>query len=212
MDILAMQIQKFNEQLAAQASAEVLEAFAKSIADLKADNIEAQSIGLHEKLPEFSLPNARDEIIGSNELQQSGKIILTFYRGSWCPYCNLQLKALQDHLPEIKAKKATLVAISPESPGHDFSLVDKQHLGFELLTDSDNAYAKQLGIVFKVPDFVLPYYKAIGIDFYDFNKNNDNELPMPAVFVADEKGKIIYKFVEADYTKRLVIKEILQIL
>ena len=119
---------------------------------------------------------------------------------------------LQDHLTKIKDKKATVVAISPQSPDNSLTVVEKHNLTFEVLTDTDNLFAKQLGISFELQDFVLPYYQALGIDLMHFNKNNDNSLPVPAVFVIDQNGKIIYKFVDANYMNRIDIDELLQTL
>ena len=212
MNELAKQIEQFNNELATQVPQEVLEAFGISIEDLQKKNIEEKSIKLGEVMPEFLLPNVKNEIINSNEILKNGKMIIAFYRGSWCPYCNLQLKTLQDYLTKIKDKKATLVAISPQSPDSSLTVVEKHNLTFEVLTDTDNLFAKQLGISFELQDFVLPYYQALGIDLMHFNKNNDNSLPVPAVFVIDQNGKIIYKFVDANYMNRIDIDELLQTL
>ena len=212
MNELAKQIEQFNNELATQVPQQVLEAFRKSIEDLQTKNIEEKSIKLGEIMPEFLLPNVKNEIINSNEILKNGKMIIAFYRGSWCPYCNLQLKTLQDYLTKIKDKKATLVAISPQSPDNSLTVVEKHNLTFEVLTDTDNLFAKQLGISFELQDFVLPYYQALGIDLMHFNKNNDNSLPVPAVFVIDQNGKIIYKFVDANYMNRIDIDELLQTL
>ena len=212
MNELAKQIEQFNNELATQVPQEVLEAFGKSIEDLQKKKIEEKSIKLGEIMPEFLLPNVKNEIINSKEILKNGKMIIAFYRGSWCPYCNLELKMLQDHLPKIKDKKAMLVAISPQSPDNSLTVVEKHNLTFEVLTDTDNLFAKQLGISFELQDFVLPYYQALGIDLMHFNKNNDNSLPVPAVFVIDQNGKIIYKFVDANYMNRIDIDELLQTL
>lgn len=212
MNELAKQIEQFNNELATQVPQEVLEAFGKSIEDLQKKKIEEKSIKLGEVMPEFLLPNVKNEIINSKEILKNGKMIIAFYRGSWCPYCNLELKMLQDHLPKIKDKKAMLVAISPQSPDNSLTVVEKHNLTFEVLTDKDNLFAKQLGISFELQDFVLPYYQALGIDLMHFNKNNDNSLPVPAVFVIDQNGKIIYKFVDANYMNRIDIDELLQTL
>ena len=212
MNELAKQIEQFNNELATQVPQQVLEAFGKSIEDLQKKKIEEKSIRLVEIMTEFLLPNVKNGIINSKEILKNRKMIIAFYRGSWCPYCNLELKMLQDHLPKIKDKKATLVAISPQSPDNSLTVVEKHNLTFEVLTDTDNFFAKQLGISFELQDFVLPYYQALGIDLMHFNKNNDNSLPVPAVFVIDQNGKIIYKFVDANYMNRIDIDELLQTL
>ena len=158
MSELAKQIEQFNNELATQVPQEVLEAFGKSIKDLKTKNIEEKSIKLGAIMPDFSLPNAKNEIIHSKEILKKGKMIIAFYRGSWCPYCNLELKALQENLSKINDKKVSLVAISPQSPDNSLSIIEKHNLTFEVLTDTDNLFAKQLGISFELQDFVLHSY------------------------------------------------------
>ena len=212
MTDLATQIQQFNIELAAQVPQEVLEAFGKSIEDLKTKNIEEKSIKIGETITNFSLKNAKNEVVNSSDILKNGKMIIAFYRGSWCPYCNLELKALQEKISEFKEKNATLVAISPQSPDNSLTVIEKHHLTFEVLTDKDNVFAKQLGIVFELQDFVLPYYHALGIDLSSFNKNADNSLPIPAVFVVNESSKIIYKFADANYMNRIDIDELLKTL
>ena len=212
MSDLATQIQQFNIELAAKVPQEVLKAFGKSIEDLKTKNIEEKSIKIGETIPNFSLKNAKNEVVNSSDILKNGKMIIAFYRGSWCPYCNLELKALQEKISEFKEKNATLVAISPQSPDNSLTVIEKHHLTFEVLTDKDNVFAKQLGIVFELQDFVLPYYHALGIDLSSFNKNADNSLPIPAVFVVNESSKIIYKFADANYMNRIDIDELLKTL
>ena len=212
MTDLATQIQQFNIELAAQVPQEVLEAFGKSIEDLKTKNIEEKSIKIGETITNFSLKNAKNEVVNSSDILKNGKMIIAFYRGSWCPYCNLELKTLQEKISEFKEKNATLVAISPQSPDNSLTVIEKHHLTFEVLTDKDNVFAKQLGIVFELQDFVLPYYHALGIDLSSFNENADNSLPIPAVFVVNESSKIIYKFADANYMNRIDIDELLKTL
>ena len=212
MSELAKQIEQFNNELATQVPQEVLEAFGKSIKDLKTKNIEEKSIKLGAIMPDFSLPNAKNEIIHSKEILKSGKMIIAFYRGSWCPYCNLELKALQENLSKINDKKVSLVAISPQSPDNSLTVIEKHNLTFEVLTDKDNTFAKQLGIVFELQDFVLPFYNALGINLSSFNKNDDTSLPIPAVFVVNENGIIIYKFADVNYMNRIDIDELLNTL
>ncbi|EKT4520656.1 AhpC/TSA family protein [Flavobacterium psychrophilum] len=212
MTDLATQIQQFNIELATQVPQEVLEAFGKSIEDLKTKNIEEKSIKIGETMPNFSLKNVKNEVVNSSDILKNGKMIIAFYRGSWCPYCNLELKALQEKTAEFKKKNATLIAISPQSPDNSLTVIEKHHLTFEVLTDKGNIFAKQLGITFELQDFVLPYYHALGIDLSSFNKTDDNSLPIPAVFVVDESSKIIYKFADVNYMNRIDIDELLKTL
>lgn len=212
MDTLANQIEQLNQSLSSQLPQEILEAFGKSIEDLKTKNIEENSIQIGEEMPEFSLLNASGDLINSNEILKNGKMILAFYRGSWCPYCNLELKYLQGNLSRIKDKNTVLIAISPQSPDHSQTMIEKNELEFEVLTDTDNNFAKKLGITFQLQDFVLPYYQNLEITLSDFNKNEDNILPVPAVFVINETGTIIYKFLDVNYMNRVDVEDLIQLL
>ncbi len=212
MNTLAQQIEHLNQELSSQLSQEILNAFGKSIEDLKAKRIEENSIRLGDQMPEFSLPNALGKIISSEEVLKNGKMILAFYRGSWCPYCNLELKYLQDYLSIMKEKEATLIAVSPQSPDHSLSMAEKNNLEFEVVTDVNNNLAEKLGITFQLQNFVLPYYDGLGIHLSDFNKNNDNILPVPAVFVIDENRVVTYKFLDVNYMNRVDVEELIQAL
>lgn len=119
---------------------------------------------------------------------------------------------MQENLSRIKEKNAVLIAISPQSPDHSLTLAEKNNLEFEILTDTDNAFAEKLGIVFQLQDFVLPYYQGLGIHLSDYNKNNDNKLPVPAVFVIDENRVVTYKFLDVNYMSRVNVEELIEAL
>ncbi|ATN06515.1 peroxiredoxin-like family protein [Chryseobacterium indologenes] len=212
MHTLATQIDQLNQDLFSQLPQEVLEAFEQSIEEIKTKNIEEISIRTGDLMPEFSLPNVFGRTIHSKDILKNGKMIMAFYRGSWCPYCHLELRFLQDHLSEIKAKNAVLLAISPQGPDHSLSMIEKNNLKFEVLTDHNNEFAKKLGIVFQLQDFVLSHYQNLGIRLSDFNNNEENSLPVPAVFVVDENKMVTYKFLDVNYMNRLNVEELIQAL
>ncbi len=210
--MLAKQIEQLNQELSSQLPQEVINAFGKSVDDLKTKNIEERCIQPGEKMPDFLLPNATGKMIDSNDVLKNGKMILAFYRGSWCPYCHLELKFLQDNLSRIKDKNAVLIAISPQTPDHSLSMTEKYNLEFEVLTDHNNDFAKKLGIVFQLQDFVLPYYRSLGINLSDFNKNEENLLPVPAVFIVDQNKVITFKYLDVNYMNRVEVEELIQAL
>ncbi|MGN7864721.1 peroxiredoxin-like family protein [Chryseobacterium sp. 22458] len=212
MNTLAKQIEQLNQELSSQLPQEVINAFGKSVDDLKTKNMEDRCIRPGEKMPEFLLPNATGKMIDSNDILKKGKMILAFYRGSWCPYCNLELKFLQDNLSRIKDKNAVLIAVSPQTPDHSLSMAEKNRLGFEVLSDQNNDFAKKLGIVFQLQDFVLPYYRNLGINLSEFNNNDENLLPVPAVFVVDQDRRIIFKYLDVNYMNRVDVEELIQAL
>ncbi|MGG7468118.1 peroxiredoxin-like family protein [Chryseobacterium arthrosphaerae] len=212
MNTLAKQVEQLNQELSSQLPQEVINAFGKSVDDLKTKNMEDRCIRPGEKMPEFILPNATGKMIDSNDILKKGKMMLAFYRGSWCPYCNLALKFLQDNLSRIKDKNAVLIAVSPQTPDHSLSMAEKNKLGFEVLSDQNNDFAKKLGIVFQLQDFVLPYYRNLGINLSEFNNNDENLLPVPAVFVVDQDRRVIFKYLDVNYMNRVDVEELIQAL
>lgn len=168
----------------------------------------AKKVG--DKLPEFSLPAANGKVVKSSDLTAQGKyLIVTFYRGGWCPYCNLQLRAYQKVMPDIKKRGGELVAISPETPDNTLSTAQKNELDFVVLSDKDNAYARQLGLVFELPKDLVAVYQKFGIDLPKQNGLSKWELPLSATYVVKPSGEIVYSFVDADYKKRANIDDVL---
>lgn len=210
MKNLKQQIEELNENLINQLPTEVLAVFSKSITDLNINNIEENSAGINDIFPEFSLQNTAHEIVELHTLLRKGKVIVAFFRGSWCPYCNLELKALQHNLKQLTDKQVTLVAISPQTTAYNNELKGNHQLDFDVLTDENNALAKRLGISFELQDYVVPVYGDLGIKLSDYNGNDTNELPVPAVFVIDTSGKITYKFADTNYMNRLNIQELIE--
>lgn len=170
--------------------------------DLENTGIATKAPKIGDKLASFTLPNHLGNEIKLNELLAKGPIVLTFYRGGWCPYCNLELKAYQDILSDIHAQGATLVAITPETPDNSLSTIEKNGLKFEVLTDEGAAYAKALGLVFSLPNSLRPLYEKFGIDIQKHNGEGRFELPLAATYIIKNDGIISYSFVDADYTKR----------
>ncbi len=161
---------------------------------------------------DFTLPNVDGKQVKLSEKLKDGPIILTFYRGGWCPYCNLQLKAYQDHLEQFKAAGGQLIAISPESMESAETTVKKHELQYEILTDNLNKEARKYGLVFKLPEDLKEVYLKFGLDL-EKNQGNDSwELPIPATYVIDKNGKIVYSFLNVDYVQRAEPKDIINAL
>ncbi|MEM9338385.1 MAG: peroxiredoxin-like family protein [Bacteroidota bacterium] len=165
-----------------------------------------------QKLPEFELPNVHGKNIKSADLLQEGTLVISFYRGGWCPYCNMELKAIQSILDQIREAGAQVIAITPETPDNSLTTSEKNELEFEVLSDIDNKYAKELGLVFQLPEELVAIYDSFNIDLVKHNENEDHELPMPATYIVNTDGEVIYDFVMEDYTYRLDPEEILSVL
>lgn len=206
---LTNELQNLQKQIRDQHPEEVKTIMDKVTNDLIASNIAEKGIKVGEQMPNFCLLNAVGNTIELQNLLQKSIVILSFYRGGWCPYCNLELRKLQQYLPKFKSYGATLVAISPETPDNSLSTQEKNELTFEVLSDIGNQLAKKLGLVFTLPETLRPIYQNFGIDLPSYNGDESFELPIPATYVINQKGKVIQASINADYTKRLDPESIL---
>ena len=139
-------------------------------------------------------------------------MVINFYRGGWCPYCNVELREFQKVLPEIKELGATLIAISPELPDNSLSTKEKNELDFEVLSDQGNKVAKDFGLVFEMADELKKVYDKFGLDIPKFNGDDSWEIPMPATYVIDSDGTVKFSFVDADYTVRAEPSDVIEAL
>lgn len=161
--------------------------------------------------PNFTLNNALEKPVSLNDYLKKGKVVLTWYRGGWCPYCNLTLRQLQNELPNFKANGANLIALTPELPDKSLSTAKKHDLEFEVLSDVGNVVAKEYGIVFELIDEVAKSYNE-AFDLESYNGDQSNQLPLAATYVINENGKIIYAFLDADYRNRAEPSKITEVL
>ncbi|WP_408032213.1 peroxiredoxin-like family protein [Tenacibaculum xiamenense] len=189
---------------------EKLEIMARGTEALKNNSLSEKALKVGDLIPDFELPNALGNKISLKSLLSKGSVVISFYRGGWCPYCNIELRALQNLLPEFEKYNTSLIAISPETPDNSLNTVEKNNLSFEVLSDIDNKVAKQLGLVFQLPDDLREVYHSFNIDVPKHNGNEDYELPMPATYVVNSEGIIKYAFVPEDYTERANPEEILK--
>jgi len=154
--------------------------------------------------PDFSLPNAFGERVRLSDLLAEGPVVLTFYRGAWCPYCNLQLHALQQSLPEIEARGAQLVAVTPQLPDKSREQIKDDGYAFEVLSDLDDRVMQAYDLYFEVPaDLDAVYRERLGLDLAEYNGPDRQVLPVPATFVIDGDGMIRAAFTDVDYRKRM---------
>lgn len=174
------------------------------IEDLRATGILDRAAKAGDEFPAApALRDAHGAAYDLGALIAAKPVVLTFYRGGWCPYCNLELRAYQALLAEIHAAGAELVAVSPEMPDHSLSTAEKNELSFAVLSDVGGALASDLGIRFTLSDTVKPFYEKAGHALPDRNGDGSWALPMPATFVIAKGGRIAEAFVEPDYRKRL---------
>lgn len=162
-----------------------------------------------DKAPDFTLKDPEGNVVTSADLLRKGPLVLTFYRGVWCPYCNMELQALQAVLPDIQVAGASLVAISPQVAANSRKSVRQNALAFPILSDPNNDVAAAFGLRFALQDYLVDLYKSLKNDLPAFNGDQSWTLPMPARYVIAQDGTIVYAEVNPDYTLRPDPSEIL---
>lgn len=183
--------------------ADVLQAMARSTQELKDSGIEDRALKVGDSVPDFELPNQYGVRRRFSEYLAQAPVVLNIYRGGWCPYCNMEMKALHDSLPEITARGALLVGMSPEMPDRAATSAENNELGIDILSDTGNEVAERMGLVFELPQALRPVYEKFGIDIPAYNGDDSFRLPVPASYIIRRDGIIAFAFVNADYTQRL---------
>jgi peroxiredoxin len=168
-----------------------------------------RALGVGAQAPRFNLPAASGAVVALDDLLATGPVVLSFYRGAWCPYCNLQLRALQRHQDELTARGARLVAVSPQIPDEARAVTDTHELTFEVLSDVGSDVAKQYGLAFDLPADLAAIYDRMGYELERVNGGHSDTLPIPATYVIDRAGEIRWAFVNTDYTTRAEPSDIL---
>lgn len=190
--------------------AEVQEDILRLVKEQLKSNME---FGLKEgvKAPNFTLTNPLGGQITLYDELAKGPVILTFYRGSWCPFCNIQLRAYQQFLAEIEILGGRLIAISPQSPDHSLSQKEKEELAFPVLSDLDCVVAESYNLAFELPEYLQStYINKLGLNLAEFNQSDRWILPVPATYIIDTKGIIRRAHVDADFMKRMGPEEIIE--
>lgn len=191
--------------------------FMKTVDDIiskaKAFEQGADAIKIGQKAPDFVLPNAEGKSIALKNILNQGPVVVTFYRGDWCPYCNLQLRALQAKLEDIRSLGATLIAISPQVPDGSMTKSEINKMEFIVLSDQDAKVASEYGVAWEVPDFLITHMKVDrNLDLEKINHGNGNILPIPATFIINSEGVVTWSYVNVDYRTRSEPDEIIEVL
>jgi len=195
------------QQTAAEFKAKVQEMLGENFSILTGDMERVRTAGtvanalkVGQFAPDFTLPDAFGNPVSLNALLAQGPVVVSFYRGEWCPFCNIELRALEEALPKMRALGAILIAISPEKPDHGIVATEKNKLTFPVLSDFGNKVARQFGIVFQVGQKLKEFSKDVfKNDIALRNGEESYELPVPATYVIDTAGIIRFAHVEVDY-------------
>lgn len=157
-----------------------------------------------DKAPDFTLPNAFGESVSLYEQLETGPVVLVFYRGAWCPYCNLQLHTLRESLPAIEGEGAQLITVTPQKPDKSLEQVKEDDYPFEILSDLDSSVMKAYNLYFEVPmELVDVYRRNFGLDLADYNGDGRYVLPVPATYIIDREGVIREGAADVNYKQRM---------
>lgn len=187
----------------------VIDLMHKATAELKASGQAERARKVGDKAPSFALKDPDGNIVTSAELLAKGPLVVSFYRGVWCPYCNMELQALQAALPEFEKLGASLIAISPQTAPNSRRSTRDNKLTFPILSDEKGRIGEAFGLKFKLPDYLVDLYKSFKNDLPSFNDDPAWTLPMPARYVIGQDGTILYAEVNPDYTQRPDPEELL---
>jgi len=201
--LLSDEIQAFQDKFIPTIPEDTLNLLMSELQGLITTGLAEDSLSKGKNFPSFELPNANNKALGLDALLTDGPLVISFYRGAWCPYCNLELNALQQRMPDINAAGGRLIAISPQVPDKSADQVTSSQLTFEVLSDVGNKLAKQCGLVFTLPESLRPIYAEWQLDIPGHNADDSFELPMPATYIIGTDGLVHYAFVDMDYTNRL---------
>ena len=184
----------------------------RAVAELKERHLAVNILPVGAKAPAFDLPDQAGKKVSSSELLAEGKVVLCFIRGRWCPFCVGQMEAMNLALPQIQGAGAILVAISPQTVKQSFFMHDQHKLRFPLLSDAGNKIARQFGLTYRVPETQEAVYRRAFVNLPFTNGDESWELPIPATYILDRDGTILYASANEDYTERPEPTDILRIL
>jgi peroxiredoxin len=198
----ADQRDQLNQALASQAPAELLTGFADAAQRLDAIDFAGRAPQVGYRAPDFALPDQNGERVQLSSLLSRGPVVLIFYRGEWCPYCNVQLRTFQAHLGQLAEHGARLIAISAQTPDRSLSMAEKNELGFLVLSDVGAQVIDRYGLRYEVDSATQGLLKATGVDVSEYNGPAGWTLPAVATFVLDAAGVVRYAKVSGDWTQR----------
>jgi peroxiredoxin len=209
---LADELDAFSQTAASRIPAEIRAEFSRGIDAVAKSGITEKAIKVGNKAPDFTLKNAAGEEVSLKALLSKGPVVLTWYRGGWCPYCNLTLAAYQKLLPDFEKAGASIVALTPELPDKAAETTRKNGVGFEVLTDLNHQVARRYGLVFDLTPKVAAIYKRrFDLLAYNGKDAGNASLPLAATYVIGADGVVRYAFLNADYRKRAEPSEVLNV-
>lgn len=199
---LAERLEQITAQIVSLVPPEKMAPITRSISEVTASGIGDRILPVGAKAPAFELPDAAGRVLRSTELLAKGRLVIVFYRGRWCPYCVATLEALEMIRPEITSRGAALVAISPQKPQHTAFTSEQHRLGFPVLSDIGNKITRQFGLAWELPQYLQRHYRSVFVNLPFINGIDAWELPIPATYVLDTDGTVLFAEASADFRRR----------
>jgi len=209
---LSKQLEELTAKLRSLVPAERLVTIDQTVEQLTKSELSSRALSADDRAPEFELPDGDGMLWRSQDLLRGGPLVVIFYRGRWCAYCNTQLTALQEIHSQISHAGASLVAISPQTPKHSYMTRDMHKLRFPVLSDAGNQIARKFGLVYRVPAELQSMYESIMTRLPGYNGDQSWELPLPATYIIQPEGAISFARVDVDWRERPEPEEILHFL
>jgi peroxiredoxin len=198
---LQAQLDQKREAFLARSPQEVVDDYELGVREVAESGVLQTALTVGDTVPAFLLPNAHGNPVALDSLLRDGPVVLVWYRGGWCPYCNLQLRALQNALPQIKAAGGRLVAVSPELPDSSLSTSERDSLDYIVLSDQGNGVAKEFGIAYTLPKRIQRRF-AGRLDIPAYNGDSSQTLPLAVSYIVTPDRTIAYAFIDPDYRRR----------
>lgn len=204
VNILEKKLSERRESAKNRISPEILSKMLEATQSLKNSELEKEAFNIGDKIEDTILLNNLGDEVSIMDILGKQPAIISFYRGTWCPYCNLELSTYNELLKD--KNKIKMVAISPERPE---SSINVENLNFEVLSDIDNKFAKKLNLTFDITETIENIYDGFGINLEKSQGKKSRILPIPATYIVDSSGVIVYAYIDADYTKRAEPKDVI---
>ena len=201
-------LQLIQKEMAQNIPLDILNAFGQSLQELIEQNLEDRALKVGDIAPDFTLPDAEGLPVSLYDTLQHNAVIISFFRGNWCPFCMAELTHYQEAINNNLVDSATVIAISPQSIHFNHDLKVQNNLEFRILSDKGNEIADKYGLVFTLQENIREIYKNMGADLELFNSDNTYKLPIPATYLIDKNKKIVFSSVSTNYMERADVCDI----
>ena len=205
---LAEKFQHIQQGMAQQLPENILNAFSQSLCELMNKNLEAHALKVGETVPDFTLPSSEGKQVSLYEVLKENSVVLSFFRGNWCPFCMAELNHYQEAVNNKIVDSASVIAISPQTAAYNNAATKENALQFNILSDKGYKVAKRFGLVFSLQENMCDLYKELGADLEAFNDDATYQLPIPATYIIGKDKKVLFASVNTNYMERADICDI----